>query len=256
MKARASARALPENAARAVEISEEVPGVDSVVADASNTSAMVTPMMAQYASIKAAHPDCLLFYRMGDFFELFFDDAVQASRALGIQLTKRGRHQGEDIPMCGVPVVRSDEYLQKLIAAGFRIAVCEQLEDPAEAKKRGGKSVVKRDVIRLVTPGTITEDALLDAGANNLSERAVQGSRRGRRLCARLGRYLHGRMPRRRMRGGGPARRTGAALAERSAAGRGPRRRPQAARDHRRAGCGPDAVAGRSISPAWAGPPP
>src|SRR3972149_6865550 len=92
----------------------------------------MTPMMAQYAQIKAAHPGCLLFYRMGDFFELFFEDAIAASRALGIQLTKRGKHQVDDIPMCGVPVIRSDEYLQKLIAAGFRIAVCEQLEDPAE----------------------------------------------------------------------------------------------------------------------------
>ncbi len=128
--------------------------------------ANMTPMMAQYARIKAAHPDCLLFYRMGDFFELFFDDAVAAARALGIQLTKRGKHQGDDIPMCGVPVVRSDEYLQKLIACGFRVAICEQLEDPAEAKKRGAKSVVKRDVIRLVTPGTITEEALLDAASN------------------------------------------------------------------------------------------
>lgn len=131
------------------------------------SDAAMTPMMAQYAQIKASYPDCLLFYRMGDFFELFFDDAVLASRALGIQLTKRGKHLGEDIPMCGVPVVRSDEYLQKLIAAGFRIAVCEQMEDPAEAKKRGGKSVVRRDVIRLVTPGTITEETLLDAAANN-----------------------------------------------------------------------------------------
>jgi DNA mismatch repair protein MutS len=130
-------------------------------------NAGMTPMMAQYAEIKAAYPDCLLFYRMGDFFELFFEDAVQASRALGIQLTKRGKHLGDDIPMCGVPVVRSDEYLQKLIAAGFRIAVCEQMEDPAEAKKRGGKSVVRRDVIRLVTPGTITEETLLDASTNN-----------------------------------------------------------------------------------------
>src|SRR5213595_3585662 len=102
----------------------------------------VTPMMAQYLDIKAAHPDCLLFYRMGDFYELFFQDAEIASRALGIVLTKRGKHQGADIPMCGVPVVRSDEYLHKLIAAGFRVAVCEQTEDPAEAKKRGAKSVV------------------------------------------------------------------------------------------------------------------
>jgi DNA mismatch repair protein MutS len=127
----------------------------------------ITPMMAQYAEIKAANPGCLLFYRMGDFFEMFFKDAEVASQALGIMLTKRGRHLGEDIPMCGVPVARADEYLQKLIAQGFKVAVCEQLEDPAEARKRGAKSVVKRDVVRLVTPGTITEEALLDARAHN-----------------------------------------------------------------------------------------
>jgi len=119
-------------------------------------------MIAQYIEIKAANPDCLLFYRMGDFYELFFEDASVASRALGIMLTKRGRHQGEEIPMCGVPVERADDYLQKLIALGHRVAVCEQLEDPAEARKRGAKSVVRRDVVRLVTPGTITEEALLD----------------------------------------------------------------------------------------------
>ncbi|MGC2630233.1 MAG: DNA mismatch repair protein MutS, partial [Rhodomicrobium sp.] len=126
-----------------------------------------TPMMAQYLGVKAKHPDFLLFYRMGDFFELFFDDAVQASGALGIQLTKRGRHEGEDIPMCGVPVARADEYLQKLIRKGFRVAVAEQLEDPEAAKRRGPKAVVRRDVVRLVTPGTLTEDALLISGANN-----------------------------------------------------------------------------------------
>ena len=122
----------------------------------------VTPMMAQYIEIKAANPDCLLFYRMGDFYELFFRDAEIASRTLGIVLTKRGKHQGDDIPMCGVPVDRADDYLQRLIAAGHRVAVCEQTEDPAEAKKRGNKSVVKRDVVRLVTPGTITEERLLE----------------------------------------------------------------------------------------------
>ncbi|WP_292666168.1 DNA mismatch repair protein MutS, partial [Mesorhizobium sp.] len=121
----------------------------------------VTPMMEQYIEIKAANPDSLLFYRMGDFYELFFDDAEKASQALGIVLTKRGKHQGHDIPMCGVPVHAADDYLQKLIAQGFRVAVCEQIEDPAEAKKRGSKSVVRRDVVRLVTPGTITEDKLL-----------------------------------------------------------------------------------------------
>ncbi|RMF09120.1 MAG: DNA mismatch repair protein MutS, partial [Alphaproteobacteria bacterium] len=127
----------------------------------------VTPMMAQYLEIKAANPDCLLFYQMGDFYELFFDDAVEASRALGIELTRRGKHLGEDIPMCGVPLKRADDYLQKLIRAGYRVAVCEQTEDPAQAKKRGSKAVVRRDVVRLVTPGTITEDSLLDARANN-----------------------------------------------------------------------------------------
>ncbi|RVD38136.1 DNA mismatch repair protein MutS, partial [Mesorhizobium sp. M4B.F.Ca.ET.019.03.1.1] len=121
----------------------------------------VTPMMEQYIEIKAANPDSLLFYRMGDFYELFFDDAEKASRALGIVLTRRGKHQGHDIPMCGVPVHAADDYLQKVIAQGFRVAVCEQTEDPAEAKKRGSKSVVRRDVVRLVTPGTITEDKLL-----------------------------------------------------------------------------------------------
>src|SRR6059058_3141650 len=127
----------------------------------------ITPVMEQYIEIKAANPDCLLFYRMGDFYELFFEDAEIASRALGIVLTKRGKHLGRDIPMCGVPVVRSDEYLHRLIAQGHRVAVCEQIEDPAEAKKRGGKSVVRRNVIRLVTPGTLTEDTLLDARRNN-----------------------------------------------------------------------------------------
>src|SRR6187455_1417748 len=126
-----------------------------------------TPVMEQYIEIKAANPDCLLFYRMGDFYELFFEDAEVASRALGIVLTKRGKHLGQDIPMCGVPVHRADEYLHRLIAQGHRVAVCEQLEDPAEAKKRGGKSVVQRGVVRLVTPGTLTEDTLLDARRNN-----------------------------------------------------------------------------------------
>src|SRR5260221_3149906 len=130
-------------------------------------AARVTPMMEQYIEIKTVNPDCLLFYRMGDFYELFFDDAEIASRALGIVLTKRGKHLGADIPMCGVPIERSDEYLHRLIASGHRVAVCEQTEDPAEAKKRGSKSVVRRDVIRLVTPGTLTEDTLLDARRNN-----------------------------------------------------------------------------------------
>jgi DNA mismatch repair protein MutS len=123
--------------------------------------------MEQYQQIKAAHPGLLLFYRMGDFYELFFEDAEIASKALGIMLTKRGKHQGLDIPMCGVPVERSDDYLHRLIEQGFRVAVCEQTEDPAAARARGNKSVVRRDVVRLVTPGTLTEDTLLDARANN-----------------------------------------------------------------------------------------
>ena len=129
---------------------------------AQKPSSDATPMIAQFLAIKAANPDCLLFYRMGDFYELFFEDAEIASKALGIVLTKRGKFDGADIPMCGVPIMRSDDYLQKLIGLGHRVAVCEQIEDPAEAKKRGAKSVVKRDVIRLVTPGTITEDQLLE----------------------------------------------------------------------------------------------
>ncbi|PWJ21767.1 DNA mismatch repair protein MutS [Jannaschia seohaensis] len=127
----------------------------------------VTPMMAQYLEIKAEAPDALLFYRMGDFYELFFDDAVAAAAALDIALTKRGKHLGEDIAMCGVPVHSAENYLMTLIRKGFRVAVCEQLERPEEAKKRGSKSVVKRGIVRLVTPGTLTEDTLLEARANN-----------------------------------------------------------------------------------------
>ncbi|WP_106207639.1 DNA mismatch repair protein MutS [Aliiruegeria haliotis] len=124
-------------------------------------------MMAQYLEIKAGHPEALLFYRMGDFYEMFFDDAVAAAEALDIALTKRGKHAGEDIPMCGVPVHAAEGYLLTLIRKGFRVAVCEQMEDPAEAKKRGSKAVVRREVVRLVTPGTLTEDSLLEARRNN-----------------------------------------------------------------------------------------
>ena len=129
--------------------------------------ATVTPMMAQYLDIKAQYPDALLFYSMGDFYELFFDDAIAASEALDIALTKRGKHEGADIPMCGVPVHAAEGYLLTLIRKGFRVAVGEQLEKPAEAKKRGAKSVVKRDVVRLVTPGTLTEESLLEARRHN-----------------------------------------------------------------------------------------
>jgi len=126
-----------------------------------------TPMMRQYLEIKAAHPDCLLFYRMGDFYELFFEDAAEAAGVLDIALTKRGQHEGRDVPMAGVPVHSAESYLSRLIRAGFKVAVCEQTEDPAEAKKRGSKAVVRREVVRLVTPGTLTEDELLDARHNN-----------------------------------------------------------------------------------------
>ena len=131
------------------------------------SDAGVTPMMAQFLEIKGANPDYLLWYRMGDFYELFFEDAVVAAKALDIQLTKRGKHLGEDIPMCGVPVRRAEDYLRRLIAQGHRVAVCEQQEDPAEAKKRGAKAVVRREVVRLVTAGTLTEDELLDARSAN-----------------------------------------------------------------------------------------
>ncbi len=131
------------------------------------STAALTPMMGQYLSIKQAHPECLLFYRMGDFYELFFDDAVKASKALDITLTHRGKHLGRDIPMCGVPAHASESYLERLIRQGFRVAVCEQMEDPAAARKRGPKALVERGVVRLVTLGTLTEDTLLDARSNN-----------------------------------------------------------------------------------------
>ena len=126
-----------------------------------------TPMMAQYLAIRDANPGALLFYRMGDFYEMFFEDAVAAAAALDIALTKRGTHLGEPIPMCGVPVHAAESYLLTLIRKGFRIAIAEQMEDPAEARKRGSKSVVARDVVRLVTPGTLTEESLLEARRHN-----------------------------------------------------------------------------------------
>ena len=132
-----------------------------------DTLAEATPAMQQYLQLKAAHPDCILFYRMGDFYELFFDDAVRAAQILDIALTKRGKHAGADVPMCGVPVHSHDSYLEKLIQSGAKVAICEQMEEPAEAKKRGYKAVVHRDVVRIVTPGTITEESLLDARQSN-----------------------------------------------------------------------------------------
>jgi len=147
-------------------------------ADAVPSVEGATPFMAQYLTAKAGQPDAILFFRMGDFYELFFRDAEIAAAALGITLTKRGKHQGEDIPMAGVPVHALDGYLARLIRQGFKAAICEQLEDPAEAKKRGSKSVVQRGVVRVVTPGTLTEDSLLDArGANRLAAVAVRKGR-------------------------------------------------------------------------------
>src|SRR5437763_8633030 len=150
-------------------MTEILPSLNGVVGGSAGTepdlAEIATPMMSQYLEIKAAHADYLLFYRMGDFYELFFEDAAKAAAALDIALTKRGKHLGEDIPMCGVPVHTAEAYLEKLIRKGFRVAVCEQMEDPALAKKRGAKSPVKREVIRLVTPGTLTEETLLDARA-------------------------------------------------------------------------------------------
>ncbi|WP_420547935.1 DNA mismatch repair protein MutS [Curvivirga sp.] len=135
--------------------------------ETTKTAPKVTPMMAQYLSIKEQHQDHLLFYRMGDFYELFFDDAVKAAEALDITLTKRGKHEDTEIPMCGVPYHAAENYMARLIRQGFRVAVCEQTEDPAEAKKRGSKSVVRREVKRVVTQGTLTEDTLLDARSHN-----------------------------------------------------------------------------------------
>jgi len=127
----------------------------------------ITPMMDQYLTIKLQNPDGLLFYRMGDFYELFFNDAIVAATALNITLTKRGKHLGEDIAMCGVPVHSHENYLSRLIKQGHNVVICEQTESPAEAKKRGGKSLVKREVVRTITPGTLVEETLLDRKQNN-----------------------------------------------------------------------------------------
>ena len=136
----------------------------------------VTPVMAQYFQAKSQQPDALIFFRMGDFYELFFDDAAKASAAIGIALTHRGTHLGRPIPMAGVPAHAHEAYLAKLIRAGFKVAVCEQMEDPREARKRGAKAVVRRELVRVVTPGTLTEDGLLDArGANRLAAVASRG---------------------------------------------------------------------------------
>ncbi|QTP62385.1 DNA mismatch repair protein MutS [Wolbachia endosymbiont of Wiebesia pumilae] len=126
-----------------------------------------TPVMEQYLNLKAQYKDHLLFYRLGDFYELFFDDAIKAAKLLNIVLTKRGNSCGQEIPMCGVPAHSSESYLHKLIDLGFKVAICDQLETADEAKKRGYKSIVKRDVVRAVTPGTIIEDSLLEDKSNN-----------------------------------------------------------------------------------------
>jgi DNA mismatch repair protein MutS len=137
-----------------------------------------TPVMAQYFEAKARQPGALIFFRMGDFYELFFDDAHAAAGALGITLTHRGSHAGKPIPMAGVPTHTADAYLAKLIRAGFKVAVCEQMEPPEAARKRGAKSIVRRDLVRVVTPGTLTEDSLLEAkGSNRLAAVAVRAGR-------------------------------------------------------------------------------
>jgi DNA mismatch repair protein MutS len=140
-----------------------------------SATASASPVMAQYFDAKAKQPDALLFFRMGDFYELFFEDAAKAAAAIGIALTHRGTHAGAPIPMAGVPAHAAEAYLAKLIRAGFKVAVCDQVEDPAEARKRGPKAVVRRELVRVVTPGTLTEDGLLDArGANRLAAVAVR----------------------------------------------------------------------------------
>src|SRR5271155_4917104 len=149
-----------------------IPSSETAFPEATGAS----PAMAQFFDAKARQPDALIFFRMGDFYEMFFEDAVKAAAAIGIAQTYRGAHAGAPIPMAGVPVHAAEAYLAKLIRAGFKVAVCEQMEDPAEARKRGSKSVVRRELVRVVTPGTLTEDGLLEArGANRLAAVAVRG---------------------------------------------------------------------------------
>jgi len=156
----------PFPAASLTAMNAPIPPSEIAFPDAAGAS----PVMAQFFDAKARQPDALIFFRMGDFYELFFEDAARAAAAIGITLTHRGVHAGQPIPMAGVPVHAAEAYLAKLIRAGFKVAVCEQMEDPAEARKRGGKSVVRRELVRVVTPGTLTEDGLLEArGANRLA---------------------------------------------------------------------------------------
>ena len=128
----------------------------------------ITPLMEQYIEIKRDYSDVLLFFRMGDFYELFFDDAYLASDILNITLTKRGKLKGKDIPMCGVPHHSSDRYIEILIKKGINVAICEQTETPEDAKKRGYKAIVKRDVVRVITPGTKLEESFLVKKENNI----------------------------------------------------------------------------------------
>lgn len=186
MASRRRATSGPEGTER---VGEGQPSATTASAAEPAATLEATPSMAQYLEIKSANADSLLWYRMGDFYELFFEDAVVASNALGIVLTKRGKHLGEDIPMCGVPIMRADEYLQRLIKLGYRVAVCEQLEDPAEARKRGSKAVVRRDVVRLVTPGTLTEETLLDARARNYLTALFRAPTPGTEAAADAGRF-------------------------------------------------------------------
>ena len=167
--------------------------------------AAASPMMTQYLALKRENAECLLFYRMGDFYELFFEDAVKAAAALDITLTRRGKHEGADIPMCGVPVHAADSYLARLVRKGFKVAIGEQVEDAALAKKRGAKSLVRREVTRIVTPGTITEESLLEARTHNYL--AAIG-RAGGALGLAWARYLDRRPERRADRGRRGRRRT------------------------------------------------
>lgn len=137
--------------------------------------AKLTPMMAQYLEIKKQYPDCLLFYRLGDFYELFFEDAKTASSFLGLVLTSRGKTESTNIPMCGIPFHAYQNYLTRLVKGGYKVAICEQTEDPAEAKKRGSNAIVRREVVRIVTAGTLIEDDLLDAKKNNFLATVVAG---------------------------------------------------------------------------------
>ena len=184
-------------------------------------ASQASPMIAQYQALKAEHPDCLLFFRLGDFYELFFEDAKVAAPGARHRADQARPPRRDDIPMCGVPVHSAEGYLERLIRQGFKVAICEQTEDPAEARRRGGKALVERAVVRVVTPGTLTEDSLLDARAHNfLAALAREPECAGARLARRLDRRLPDRPGRRRhLAGGARADRAG-----RAAGARGPAR--------------------------------